>query len=149
MLYSAAMSAKAVSEQTGKEFLYKYICTSAPVQNRFRYASVTAETNWDRLTQEHPWLLTEVTLPCCGQHALVRTLDCYSEMLLVKIYRDCECCSHSRKVGRAVMQKPLENHVTFTKCIYQVCTHMHLQSQLNLQYCIELLKIDTTLSSIK
>uniref|UniRef100_A0A8C2WKB2 ATP-citrate synthase n=1 Tax=Cyclopterus lumpus TaxID=8103 RepID=A0A8C2WKB2_CYCLU len=53
------MSAKAISEQTGKEFLYKYICTSAAVQNRFRYASVTAETDWERLTQEHPWLLTE------------------------------------------------------------------------------------------
>eukprot|EP00064_Thunnus_orientalis_P011177 superscaffoldBa00001588_g11207 len=53
------MSAKAISEQTGKEFLSKYICTSAAVQNRFRYASVTAETDWDRLTQDHPWLLTE------------------------------------------------------------------------------------------
>lgn len=62
VLSSAAMSAKAISEQTGKEFLYKYICTSAAVQNRFRYASVTAETDWDRLAQEHPWLLTEVRL---------------------------------------------------------------------------------------
>ncbi|XP_061911585.1 ATP-citrate synthase isoform X1 [Entelurus aequoreus] len=53
------MSAKAISEHTGKEFLSKYICTSAAVQNRFRYASVTAETDWARLTQEHPWLLTE------------------------------------------------------------------------------------------
>lgn len=60
MLISVAMSAKAISEQTGKEFLYKYICTSAAVQNRFRYASVTAETDWNRLTQDHPWLLTEV-----------------------------------------------------------------------------------------
>lgn len=54
------MSAKAISEQTGKEFLYKYICTSAAVQNRFRYARVTAETDFDRLAKEHPWLLTEV-----------------------------------------------------------------------------------------
>ncbi|KAM8876012.1 ATP-citrate synthase isoform 1-T1 [Synchiropus picturatus] len=53
------MSTKAISEQTGKEFLYKYICTSAAVQNRFRYARVTPETDWDQLTQEHPWLLTE------------------------------------------------------------------------------------------
>lgn len=60
VLSCAAMSAKAISEQTGKEFLYKYICTAAAVQNRFRYASVTAETDWDRLTQEHSWLLTEV-----------------------------------------------------------------------------------------
>ncbi|XP_072524063.1 ATP-citrate synthase [Salminus brasiliensis] len=53
------MSAKAISEQTGKEFLYKYICTTAAVQNRFRYATATAETDWERLTQDHPWLLTE------------------------------------------------------------------------------------------
>ncbi|MEQ2178336.1 hypothetical protein GOODEAATRI_012947 [Goodea atripinnis] len=56
------MSAKAISEQTGKEFLYKYICSSAAVQNRFRYANITPETDWDRLTQDHPWLLTEVSL---------------------------------------------------------------------------------------
>ncbi|XP_069093764.1 ATP-citrate synthase isoform X2 [Pleurodeles waltl] len=53
------MSAKAISEQTGKEFLYKYICTSAAVQNRFKYARVTYDTDWNRLVQEHPWLLTE------------------------------------------------------------------------------------------
>lgn len=53
------MSAKAISEQTGKDFLYKCICTTAAVQNRFRYATVTAETDWDRLLQEQPWLLTE------------------------------------------------------------------------------------------
>ena len=56
------MSAKAISEQTGKEFLYKCISTSTSVQNRFHFANVTAETDWDRLTQEHPWLLTEVRL---------------------------------------------------------------------------------------
>lgn len=53
------MSAKAISEQTGKEFLYKHICTTAAVQNRFRYANVTPETDWERLVQDHPWLLTE------------------------------------------------------------------------------------------
>ncbi|XP_049601767.1 ATP-citrate synthase [Syngnathus scovelli] len=53
------MSAKAISEQTGKEFLYKHICTSATIQNRFRYANVTPETDLDRLALEHTWLLTE------------------------------------------------------------------------------------------
>ncbi|XP_019361831.1 PREDICTED: ATP-citrate synthase isoform X1 [Gavialis gangeticus] len=53
------MSAKAISEQTGKEFLYKYICTTSAVQNRFKYARVTPDTDWDRLIQDHPWLLTE------------------------------------------------------------------------------------------
>uniref|UniRef100_A0A672RV51 ATP-citrate synthase n=1 Tax=Sinocyclocheilus grahami TaxID=75366 RepID=A0A672RV51_SINGR len=56
---SSTMSAKAISEQTGKELLYKHICTTAAVQNRFRYANVTAETDWERLVQDHPWLLTE------------------------------------------------------------------------------------------
>ncbi|KAK6311582.1 hypothetical protein J4Q44_G00172460 [Coregonus suidteri] len=59
-VFCSTMSAKAISEQTGKEFLYKYICTSAAVQNRFRYANVTTETDFDRLAQDHPWLLTEV-----------------------------------------------------------------------------------------
>ncbi|KAF4787494.1 ATP-citrate synthase-like protein [Turdus rufiventris] len=54
-----AMSAKAISEQTGKEFLYKYICTSSAIQNRFKYARVTPTTDWARLTQDHPWLLSE------------------------------------------------------------------------------------------
>uniref|UniRef100_A0AAV2KDN7 BACK domain-containing protein n=1 Tax=Knipowitschia caucasica TaxID=637954 RepID=A0AAV2KDN7_KNICA len=55
----SVMSAKAISEQTGKEFLYKYICTEAAIQNKFRFAQVTAETDFDRLAQEHPWLRTE------------------------------------------------------------------------------------------
>ncbi|XP_077595253.1 ATP-citrate synthase-like isoform X1 [Stigmatopora nigra] len=53
------MSAKAISEQTGKEFLSKYICDSSAVQNRYRYASFSAESDWTSLTKEHPWLLTE------------------------------------------------------------------------------------------
>lgn len=53
------MSVKAISERTGKEFLYKYICTTAAVQNRFCCATVTTDTIWDCLTVDHPWLLTE------------------------------------------------------------------------------------------
>ena len=86
VLSSAAMSAKAISEQTGKEFLYKYICTTAAVQNRFRYASVTAETDWDRLTQEHPWLLTEVRLLWHTQYNLKRLpLACLSFWLFLQL----------------------------------------------------------------
>lgn len=59
------MSAKAISEQTGKEFLYKYICTSSAIQNRFKYARVTPDTDWARLTQDHPWLLSEVRAVLC------------------------------------------------------------------------------------
>ncbi|XP_068610421.1 ATP-citrate synthase-like [Brachionichthys hirsutus] len=53
------MSAKAVSERTGKQLLFKHIGPSAAVQNRFRAAGVGAGTDWDRLAQDHPWLLTE------------------------------------------------------------------------------------------
>ncbi|XP_072105741.1 ATP-citrate synthase-like [Mobula birostris] len=53
------MSAKAISEQTGKEFLYKFICTKAAIQNRFKYARVRPETDWNLLVQEHPWLQNE------------------------------------------------------------------------------------------
>lgn len=125
------MSAKAISEQTGKEFLYKYICTSAAVQNRFRYASVTAETDWDRLTQEHPWLLTEVTLPCCGPY---RALDCYS-VGKKKIYGDCETrCLHAQKVSRSRYAITIRKLCDFvSKCVNQVCPHMHLQSHVNLK----------------
>ena len=55
------MSAKAISEQTGKELLYKYICTTTAIQNRFKSARVTPDTDWARLLQDHPWLLSEVS----------------------------------------------------------------------------------------
>lgn len=60
------MSAKAISEQTGKELLYKYICTTSAIQNRFKYARVTPDTDWARLLQDHPWLLSQVSTPCLG-----------------------------------------------------------------------------------
>lgn len=60
------MSAKAISEQTGKELLYKYICTTSAIQNRFKYARVTPDTDWAHLLQDHPWLLTQVSPPSPG-----------------------------------------------------------------------------------
>lgn len=60
------MSAKAISEQTGKELLYKYICTTSAIQNRFKYARVTPDTDWARLLQDHPWLLSQVSPPHPG-----------------------------------------------------------------------------------
>lgn len=55
------MSAKAISELTGKEFLYKFISTKATVQNKFKNATVRPETDWGLLVQQHPWLQTEVS----------------------------------------------------------------------------------------
>lgn len=60
------MSAKAISEQTGKELLYKFICTTSAIQNRFKYARVTPDTDWARLLQDHPWLLSQVSPPSPG-----------------------------------------------------------------------------------
>ena len=53
------MSAKAISEATGKGLLNKFLVqTTGAVRGRF--ASVNPDTNWDILTQDNPWLLTEV-----------------------------------------------------------------------------------------
>ncbi|KAK3108901.1 hypothetical protein FSP39_018217 [Pinctada imbricata] len=50
------MSAKAVSEAKGKQLLNDNLGDEA---SKNRFALVTEAVNWDRLTQEHPWLLTE------------------------------------------------------------------------------------------
>lgn len=54
------MSAKAIYEAKGKELLNKYL-TDEAAKNRF--AVVTETVNWDTLTADHPWLLTEVRSP--------------------------------------------------------------------------------------
>lgn len=103
-LPSAAMSAKAISEQTGKEFLYKHISASAGVQNRFRYANVTPETDWDCLTREHPWLLTEVSLSLTdtrtGTHG--RSDTQHSAWL-----KTCWYCTFDTKEDAGVLLTPL------------------------------------------
>lgn len=55
------MSAKAIYEAKGKELLNKYL-TDEAAKNRF--AVVTETVNWDTLTADHPWLLTEVRSTC-------------------------------------------------------------------------------------
>lgn len=55
------MSAKAIYEAKGKELLNKYL-TDEAAKNRF--AVVTETVNWDTLTADHPWLLTEVRFTC-------------------------------------------------------------------------------------
>lgn len=94
------MSAKAISEQTGKEFLYKYICTSSAIQNRFKYARVTPDTDWARLTQDHPWLLSEVRTalcllfsPCCSRRAAELRSSSLPKAWSVLLLRDI-CVQH-------------------------------------------------------
>ncbi|KAK6166754.1 hypothetical protein SNE40_023379 [Patella caerulea] len=50
------MSAKAISEAKGKELLNKFLQDSA-IKNRF--AEVNETTNFNQLTEDHPWLKTE------------------------------------------------------------------------------------------
>lgn len=50
------MSAKAIREARGKQLLYKYLSNViAPVQ----VATYTPESNWEALSAQHPWLLTQ------------------------------------------------------------------------------------------
>ena len=51
------MSAKAISEAKGKQLLNDHLQDEA---SKNRLAVVTESVNWDKLTQDHPWLLTEV-----------------------------------------------------------------------------------------
>lgn len=67
------MSAKAIYESKGKELLNKFLNDEA-MKNRV--AEVTEGVNWDKLTQENPWLLTEVgnSPQCFHVHILVITV---------------------------------------------------------------------------
>uniref|UniRef100_A0A0V0G5Z5 ATP-citrate synthase n=1 Tax=Triatoma dimidiata TaxID=72491 RepID=A0A0V0G5Z5_TRIDM len=51
------MSAKAIREATGKDLLNRHLSCSSAVKCRF--ASVTENTHWKELANEHPWLKTQ------------------------------------------------------------------------------------------
>ncbi|XP_072022744.1 ATP-citrate synthase-like [Amphiura filiformis] len=51
------MSAKAINEVTGKNLLQKHLKYGGTAENRV--AVVTEGVNWDELTAQNPWLLTE------------------------------------------------------------------------------------------
>ncbi|XP_033103205.1 ATP-citrate synthase-like isoform X1 [Anneissia japonica] len=51
------MSAKAIYEATGKELVTSNIDSSDIAKNR--YVTITADSDWDKITAENPWLLTE------------------------------------------------------------------------------------------
>jgi len=52
------MSAKAIREAAGKNLLNKFLDSGVAVKSYF--ATVTADTDWYSLQQEHPWLLSQV-----------------------------------------------------------------------------------------
>ena len=53
------MSAKAIREVQGKAFLNAFLEPGVAVTSRF--VSVTADTDWNALVSQHPWLKTEVS----------------------------------------------------------------------------------------
>lgn len=51
------MSAKAVYEATGKDLLNRFLCCSTVPKNQF--AVIHENTDWQKVIDEHPWLLRE------------------------------------------------------------------------------------------
>ncbi|XP_068146600.1 ATP-citrate synthase isoform X2 [Drosophila tropicalis] len=52
------MSAKAITEATGKDILNRHLNNHGASVATCRFATVNAETNWSKLSVDHPWLLT-------------------------------------------------------------------------------------------
>lgn len=55
------MSAKAIREATGKDILNRLLDGKSGAA-QCRFASITPETNWGKLVDDHPWLLKTVSL---------------------------------------------------------------------------------------
>ena len=64
LLHQEIMSAKAINEATGKNLLNN--CLSGAAHVNCRFASVDQTTSYDKLAQQNPWLLTEVS-----EHGLI------------------------------------------------------------------------------
>lgn len=62
------MSAKAISEATGKDIINRNLSTGTAAA-KCRYAVVNAETKWVDLVAENPWLKTEVRLFRIQKHS--------------------------------------------------------------------------------
>ncbi|XP_030081304.1 ATP-citrate synthase isoform X2 [Drosophila hydei] len=52
------MSAKAITEATGKDILNRHLNQHGAGAANCRFATVNAETDWSKLSIDHPWLLT-------------------------------------------------------------------------------------------
>lgn len=55
------MSAKAISEATGKGLLNKFLGSSASVV-KSQFAVVDQNSDWQKIVEDHPWLLKEVSI---------------------------------------------------------------------------------------
>lgn len=58
------MSAKAISEATGKDILNRFLnVNGASGAAQCRFATVKTGTDWSQLTVQNPWLLNTVSTP--------------------------------------------------------------------------------------
>ena len=55
------MSAKAISEATGKDILNRHLNQNGAGVESCRFATVNMKTDWSQLTEKHPWLLRTVS----------------------------------------------------------------------------------------
>jgi len=55
------MSAKAITEATGKDILNRHLNQHGAGAATCRFATVNAETDFSKLSIDHPWLLTTVS----------------------------------------------------------------------------------------
>lgn len=55
------MSAKAITEATGKDILNRHLNQHGAGAANCRFATVNAETDWSKLSADQPWLLTTVS----------------------------------------------------------------------------------------
>lgn len=121
------MSAKAIYEAKGKELLNKYL-TDEAAKNRF--AVVTETVNWDTLTADHPWLLTEklVVKPDQlikrrGKLGLIKAgvdLEGVKEWLKNKLGREFEIGAAKGKLKNFIIEPFIkhEQNEEFYLCIY-------------------------------
>lgn len=54
------MSAKAITEATGKDILNRHLNAYGAGVETCRFATVNVKTDWSQLAVEHPWLLNTV-----------------------------------------------------------------------------------------
>lgn len=55
------MSAKAITEVSGKDILNRHLNTHGAGAATCRFATVNSTTDWSKLAVDHPWLLTTVS----------------------------------------------------------------------------------------
>jgi len=55
------MSAKAITEASGKDILNRHLNTHGAGAATCRFATVNSTTDWSKLAVDHPWLLTTVS----------------------------------------------------------------------------------------